>query len=104
MMRLQDPALPCSEEAKLRKSMRSALIAAFIIQAVAQATGLFAQTLQPAPSTFLRQQLAFSPADLATLEPGQIIVKLPRTPEAREVVAFSIVRLDVSGDFFVEKV
>jgi hypothetical protein len=63
-----------------------------------------AQTPPPQPYTFLRKQLAFSSSDLATLEKGQILVKLPKTPEAREIAAFAVTRLDVPRDFFIEKV
>jgi hypothetical protein len=77
----------------------SALIAASVLTAA-----LLAQGPQPEPQTFLRKQLAFSPAELATVEVGQILVKLPKTPETREVAAFAIMRLDIPTDFFVEKV
>lgn len=60
------------------------------------------QAPQPEPYAFLRKELAFSSFDLATLERGQAVVKLPKTPETREVAAFAIIRLDISGDFFVE--
>jgi hypothetical protein len=63
-----------------------------------------AQTPQPEPYTFLRNQLAFSRAELLTLENGKTIIRLPKTPESREVAAFAITRLDVPGDFFLEKV
>ena len=59
---------------------------------------------QPEPYSFLRKQLAFTPAELATLESGKIIVNLPKTPETREVAAFAIMRLDIPPDFFVERV
>jgi hypothetical protein len=68
------------------------------------AAAMLAQAPQPEPYTFLRKQLAFSPTELATLETGQILVKLPKTPETREVAAFAIMRLDVPTDFFVERV
>jgi hypothetical protein len=58
----------------------------------------------PEPETFLRQQLAFTAPELAALEKGQIIVKLPETSETREVAAFAIERLDISAEFFVERV
>ena len=76
----------------------------FLILVFFAAAPLLAQTLQPEPYTFLRKQLAFSPAELITLENGKIIVKLPKTPETREVAAFAIMRLDVQADFFVERV
>jgi len=63
-----------------------------------------AQIPQAEPYTFLRKQLAFSRAELLTLENGKIIVRLPETPETREVAAFAIARLDVTREFFVERV
>lgn len=77
----------------------SALIAASVF-----AAGMLAQTPHPEPQTFLRRQVGFSPADLEALEAGQILVKLPKTPETREVAAFAIMRLDVPADFFLERV
>lgn len=66
---------------------------------------LFAQTKSlPEPQTFLRKELAITTFELGSLEKGQIIVKLPRTPETREVAAFAIMRLDVPTDFFIERV
>jgi hypothetical protein len=68
------------------------------------AAAFFAQVPQPEPYTFLRKHLAFTPAELVTLENSKIIVKLPKTPESREVAAFAIMRLDIPTDFFVERV
>jgi hypothetical protein len=68
------------------------------------AATLFAQAPQPQPYTFLRKQVAFTPADLIALENSKIIVKLPKTPETREVAAFAIMRLDIPAAFFVERV
>jgi hypothetical protein len=56
------------------------------------------------PYAFLTKHLGFSSADLSSLETGQILVKLPKTPETSEVAAFAITRLDVPPDFFVERV
>ena len=74
--------------------LRSGFLAAVVL----------AQAPQPEPYTFLRQHLAFTPAELITLENDKILVKLPKTPETREVAAFAIMRLDIPADFFVEKV
>src|ERR1043165_7582077 len=65
---------------------------------------LLSEVPQPEPYTFLRKQLAVTPAELITLENNKIIVKLPKTPETREVAAFAIMRLDIPTDFFIEKV
>lgn len=81
--------------------LRSGLL---ILMSFALAAALVAQTPHPEPYAFLRKQLAFTPAELITLENGKIIVRLPKTPETREVAAFAIMRLDVPTDFFVERV
>jgi hypothetical protein len=65
---------------------------------------LFQSPALPQPETFLRQQLGATSVELGALEKGQILVRLPKTAETREVAAFAIMRLDVSADFFVEKV
>lgn len=65
---------------------------------------LLGQITTPEPQTFLRRQLAITPFELTSLEKGQIIVKLPKTPETREVAAFAIMRLDIPAEFFIEKV
>jgi hypothetical protein len=57
----------------------------------------------PEPQTFLRKQLAFTPVELSALESGQIVVKLPKTAETREVAAFAIGRLDVPAEFFLKR-
>jgi hypothetical protein len=54
--------------------------------------------------TFLRGRLALTPPELASLETGQTIAKLPRTPEARELAAFAITRTDIPADFLVGQV
>lgn len=65
---------------------------------------LAAQSPLPQPSTFLRTQLGVTPFELIGLEKGEIIVKLPKPSEAREVAAFAIMRLDVPADFFIDRV
>jgi hypothetical protein len=80
------------------------LTISILVTASVFAAAVLAQAPQPEPYTFLRKHLAFSSAELTTLEAGQILVKLPKTPETREVAAFAIMRLDVPTDFFVEKV
>jgi len=65
---------------------------------------ILAQTPQPEPYTFLRKQLSFSRVELSTLENGKVIVKLPKTSETREVAAFAIARVDVTREFFVERI
>jgi hypothetical protein len=55
-------------------------------------------------SAFLQKQLAFTPADLDALDQGQVIARLPKTPETREVAAFAIMQLNVPADFFLKRV
>jgi hypothetical protein len=68
------------------------------------AAALLARGTEPEPDTFLRKQLDVTASDLSRLEQGEIIVKLPKTAETREVAAFAIMRLDVPSEFFVEHV
>ena len=75
-------------------------IATFSILAAA----IIGQSLPPEPLTFLGRQLGFSPTDLAALDTGQVLVKLPKTTETREVAAVAIARLDIPTEFFVERV
>lgn len=86
----------------MEKSLRRVAAAVSLVSALTAA--MLAQAPHPEPYTFLRKQLAFLPADLVALEAGQILVKLPKTPETREVAAFAVMRLDVPREFFVEKV
>jgi hypothetical protein len=65
---------------------------------------LSAQVIQPELYTFLRKQLGFTTQELGAVEKGQIVVKLPKTGETREVAAFAIMRLDVPEDFFIDRV
>jgi hypothetical protein len=74
-----------------------------IASCLAVATPLRQPSL-PEPQTFLRKQLTFTPGELSALENGQIIVRLPRTTETREVAAFAIGRLDVPEEFFLKRV
>jgi hypothetical protein len=67
---------------------------------------LLTLSAQPAPAglqEFLQNQLAFTPSELSALNMGQIIVRLPRTAETREVAAFAIMRLNVTSDFFLDR-
>ena len=82
------------------RCLRLVLWGAICILAIA----IHGQSLAPEPYTFLSKHLGFSSADLAALDTGQVLVTLPKTTETREVAAFAIARLDVSTDFFIEKV
>jgi len=75
-----------------------------LIASCLAAASLLGQVTTPEPETFLRKQLAFTPYELGVLEKGQIIAKLPKTPETREIAAFAIMRLDIPTDFFIDKV
>jgi hypothetical protein len=52
---------------------------------------------------FLRKQLAFTATESTALDAGQIIVRLPKTAETREVAAFAVMRLNVPAEFFLHK-
>jgi hypothetical protein len=54
--------------------------------------------------TFLRKQLGVSTYELNSIEKGQIVVKLPKTSETREVAVFAVMRLDVPAEFFINRV
>jgi len=43
---------------------------------------------------FLRKYLGFSEADIANLDKGELITKLPKVPDQREVAAFAAVRVN----------
>src|SRR4051812_30245711 len=65
------------------------------------AAALFAQATPSQLDTFLKKQLGFTALEIADLERGQIVVKLPPTMEGREVAAFAIMRLQVPFDYYV---
>src|ERR1051326_3425746 len=67
------------------------------------AAALFAEATPPQLDMFLRRQLGFTPLEMGDLEKGQIVVKLPPTPESREVAAFAIMRLHVPSDYYVNR-
>lgn len=54
-------------------------------------------------SNVLAEATCLYPLELSALESGQIIVKLPKTAETREVAAFAIGRLDVPAEFFLRR-
>ncbi|HLH30656.1 MAG TPA: hypothetical protein VKY31_05600 [Terriglobia bacterium] len=67
------------------------------------ATALFAQAIPSDLESFLRERLAFTPLEIADLQRGQIVIKLPATMESREVAAFGIMRLQVPPDYYVSR-
>jgi hypothetical protein len=79
------------------------IITLTLIASLFAVTTPVAEPSLPEPQTFLRKQLAFTPLELSALESGQIIVKLPKTDETREVAAFAIGRLDVPAEFFLKR-
>lgn len=52
---------------------------------------------------FLQKHFSFSKTDLAALDQGKIVTKLPTTSDKRELAALGVVRLNVSKEFFLEK-
>ena len=88
----------CQRRAVAKVTVRFAvLLSAFSALLVAQAP-------QPQPESFLRRGVGVTSYELGNLEKGEIVVKLPRTPEVREVAVFAIMRMDVPADFFIDKV
>jgi hypothetical protein len=83
--------------------MQSLMFGVLTLMFSSLAAALLAQSAEPEPDTFLRKQLAFSSHELSTLEKRQIIVELPKTPQAREIAFFAIMRLDVPGDFLIAR-
>jgi len=79
------------------------IVAITLIASSFALTSHFAKPSSPEPQTFLRKQLAFTPIELSALEGGQIIIRLPKTAETREVAAFAIGRLDVPVEFFLKR-
>lgn len=54
------------------------------------------------PHAFLQQYFDFSNEDLAAIELGKIVTKLPKTSDKREVAVLGVVRLKISKEFFLE--
>ena len=52
------------------------------------------QSQQATSKDFLRKYLAFSDADTAALDKGELITKLPKVTDQREVIAFAAVRVN----------
>lgn len=67
------------------------------------AAALFAQAIPADLATFLRNRLYFTPLEMADLERGQSVIKLPATTEQREVAVFAIARLRVPADYYLNK-
>src|SRR6185369_4122842 len=65
-------------------------LAAIAICIAALASG---QSQPQTAKDFLRKYLAFSEADLAALDKGELITKLPKVTDQREVAAFAAVRV-----------
>jgi hypothetical protein len=76
---------------------------AFVVGLLISCSVLAAQT-STEPQTFLRRQLGFTTPEVNSLDAGQIVVKLPKTTETREVAAFAIMRLDIDEEFFIDRV
>src|SRR6185295_6645458 len=57
-----------------------------------------AQTQPQTAKEFLRKYLGFSEADITALDKGQLITKLPKASDQREVAAFAAVRVNALPD------
>src|SRR3954470_22044796 len=62
--------------------------------------GLCFAQLQPSSASsaanFFRKYLEFSETDIASLEKGQLVARLPKTSEQREVAVFAAIRVKAS--------
>jgi hypothetical protein len=57
-----------------------------------------AQSQPQTAKDFLRKYLAFSDADIAALDKGELVTKLPKVSDQREVAAFAAVRVNARPD------
>jgi len=57
-----------------------------------------AQTQPQTAKGFLRKYLGFSEADIANLDKGQLVTKLPKVSDQREVAAFAAVRVNAQPE------
>jgi hypothetical protein len=57
-----------------------------------------AQSQQPGSRDFLKKYLGFTEADIVELDGGQLITKLPKVTDQREVAAFAVVRVNAPPD------
>jgi hypothetical protein len=62
--------------------------------AVCVATLAYAQSQPQSAKDFLRKYLAFSNTDIAALDKGELVTKLPKVSDQREVAAFAVVRVN----------
>lgn len=79
---------------------RQILPGLFILLCVAPS---WAQTNDRQPHAFLQKYFGFSKEDLASVDRGRIVTKLPATSDKREVAAMGVMRLNVSREFFLQK-
>ena len=66
------------------------------IAAIAICIAAFASAQTPPQSSkdFLKKYLGFSDADIVELDKGELITKLPKVQDQREVAAFAAVRVN----------
>lgn len=62
-----------------------------------------AQTHKREPHAFLQKHLGFTQSDLNELEKGQVVTKLPKTNNKREIATFGIVRVNASREVLVKQ-
>lgn len=77
-------------------------LCAFVLVLLCAASAAM-QTNPRQPHDFLRKHFRFSKEDLAALDRGKIVTKLPTTSDKREVAVLGVVRLNVSKELFLEK-
>lgn len=67
------------------------------------ATPVWTQTDSGQPHAFLQKHFGFSTRELASVDQGKIVTKLPSTKDKREIAALGVVRLKVSREFFLQR-
>jgi hypothetical protein len=63
----------------------------------------WAQLNESQPHSFLQKHFKFSRDELSAIDQGKVVTKLPATQDKREVAALGVVRLNVSGEFFLQQ-
>lgn len=67
------------------------------------AVPLYAENSYKELQLFLRKHINFSDTDLAAMHRGEVVSKILKTNNRSEVAAFGIVRINVSGEIFVDR-
>lgn len=64
---------------------------------------LYAESSYRELQLFLKKHINFSDTDLAAMQRGEVVSKILKTTNRTEVAAFGVVRINVSGEIFVNR-